>query len=329
MNASPPPSSIDRYLAAATRANTRRSYASAVRHFEIAWCGHLPATADSVARYLAAYAGILSINTLKQRLAALAQWHLEQGFADPTGAPVVKQVLKGIQALHPAVEKRAEPLQLTQLAHVTHWLDQMIASAIARGDAVDALRHCRDRSLLLLGFWRGFRSDELIRLQVEHLQLVPGQGMTCFLPRTKGDRQHAGTTFRVPALSRWCPVTTTMDWIAAAQLTQGPLFRQVDRWGHVSERPLHANSIIRLLRRLFTQAGLSAPDAYSGHSLRRGFASWANTNGWDVKALMEYVGWKDVHSAMRYLDGNDPFAQARIERGLADEATLHVGHDDN
>ena len=329
MSASPPPPSIDRYLAAATRANTRRSYASAVRHFEVTWGGYLPATADSVARYLAAYAGTLSINTLKQRLAALAQWHTAQGFVDPTGAPVVKQVLKGIQALHPAMEKRAEPLQLTQLAKVVDWLDLVIEGALGRSDGTAALRYRRDRALILLGFWRGFRSDELIGLQVEHLQLVPGQGMTCFLPRTKGDRQHAGTTFRVPALSRWCPVTATMEWIAAAPLTQGPLFRQVDRWGHVPERPLHANSIIPLLRRLFTLAGLSTPDLYSGHSLRRGFAGWANTNGWDVKALMEYVGWKDVHSAMRYLDGNDPFAQARIERGLADKVTLKVGHDDD
>lgn len=325
MSASPP--SIDRYLAAATRANTRRSYASAVRHFEVTWGGHLPATADSVARYLAAYAGTLSINTLKQRLAALAQWHTAQGFVDPTGAPVVKQVLKGIRALHPAMEKRAEPLQLTQLATVVDWLDLVIEGALGRSDGAAALRYRRDRALILMGFWRGFRSDELIHLQVEHLQLVPGQGMTCFLPRTKGDRQNEGTTFRVPALSRWCPVTATMDWIAAAQLIQGPLFRQVDRWGRVPERPLHANSIVPLLRRLFTLAGLSTPDLYSGHSLRRGFAGWANTNGWDVKALMEYVGWKDVHSAMRYLDGNDPFARARIERGLTDAVILNVGHD--
>lgn len=328
MSDGPPPPPVDRYLAAATRANTRRSYASAIRHFEITWGGYLPATADSVARYLASYAGALSINTLKQRLAALAQWHAEQGFPDPTDATVVKQVLKGIQALHPAMEKRAEPLQLTQLAQAVDWLDRTIDRAEAQHDSANALRYRRDRALVLLGFWRGFRSDELVRLQVEHLNLVPGQGMTCFLPRTKGDRQHVGTTFRVPALSRWCPVAATWDWIAAAQLAQGPLFRQVDRWGHVSACPLHVNSIIPLLRRLFTRAGLSTPDAYSGHSLRRGFAGWANTNGWDVKALMEYVGWKDVHSAMRYLDGNDPFAQTRIERGLAGGVTLRLEHDD-
>ena len=35
-----------------------------------------------------------------------------------------------------------------------------------------------------------------------------------------------------------------------------------------------------------------------------------------MKALMEYVGWRDVQSAMRYLDGRDPFARDRIEASL-------------
>src|SRR5579859_804641 len=97
-----PSHSLDTYLQAAQRENTQRSYASAVRHFEVAWGGLLPVTAESVARYLAAHAKSLSINTLRQRLAALSHWHQAQGFADPTGAPVVKQTMKGIQALHPA-----------------------------------------------------------------------------------------------------------------------------------------------------------------------------------------------------------------------------------
>src|SRR3546814_1900958 len=90
-------STVEQYLDAATRANTERAYAGATRHFEVDWGGHLPATADQVARYLAAYAGQLAHNTLKHRLAALAQWHHAHGFADPTRAPVVRKVLKGIQ----------------------------------------------------------------------------------------------------------------------------------------------------------------------------------------------------------------------------------------
>lgn len=306
---------LDRYLDAATRASTRRSYEGAIRHFEVQAGRLLPATSEQVAHYLAEYAEQFAVNTLKQRLAALAGWHRDHGFVDPTRAPVVRKVLKGIQALHPSVEKQATPLQLTKLGQVADWLDSAISAAQIRGDHASALRHLRDRSLVLLGFWRGFRGDELLRLQVEHLRVVSGEGMSCFLSQSKGDRENVGKTFRVPALSRWCPVAATEAWIAAASLVDGPLLRRVDRWGRIADEAMHINSFIALLRRVFTHAGLPAPDAYSGHSLRRGFAGWASANGWDVKTLMEYVGWKDVHSVLRYVD-SDPFARERIEANL-------------
>lgn len=304
------------YVEAAQRANTRRSYAAGVRHFEESWGGVLPASPQQVADYLAAHADTLALNTLRSRLAALARWHAELGFADPTRSELVRQTLKGIQALHPAQEKRAAPLQLTEVTKVVTWLHAAIAAAEARQDRPAALRHRRDMALLLLGFWRGFRVDELVHARIEHLAVISGEGMTLFLPRTKADRPMVGTTYRLPALSRWCPVTALLVWLEAADLHQGPVFRRIGRWGHVSSDGLHGNSVVPMLRRLFTEAGLARPETYSGHSLRRGFAGWANRNGWDVKALMEYVGWKDVHSAMRYLDVDDPFGRGRIESAL-------------
>lgn len=307
---------IDRYLEAATRENTRRSYQSAIRHFEADWGGFLPASADAIARYLADHAASLSANTLRSRLAALAQWHQTQGFPDPTKTPHVRKVLKGIAALHPAREKRAKPLQLAQLELLMAWLDEQIADATKTGDARPHITHVRNRALVLLGFWRGFRSDELSRLRIEHITIEPGRGMTLFLPRTKSDRAQLGTTFRAPALSRLCPVAAYEAWIAASGLTAGPVFRSIDRWGHISDEGLHAGSFVPLLRALFRAAGVPTPDSYSSHSLRRGFATWAHSNQWDLKMLMEYVGWKDVRSAMRYIDAADPFAQHRIESAL-------------
>src|SRR3546814_16952346 len=92
--------------------------------------------------------------------------------------------------LHPTIEKRAEPLLLGHLAQVLTWLEGAAGIAQSRGDYAGQLRHLRDRALVSLGFWRGFRGDELLRLQVEHVRIIPDQGMTCFLPRSKGDRQN-------------------------------------------------------------------------------------------------------------------------------------------
>ncbi|NHZ66580.1 MULTISPECIES: site-specific integrase [Massilia] len=305
-------SKLDAYLHAATRDNTRRSYQAAARHFEVEWGGFLPATADAIARYLVDYAESLAINTLRQRLAALAQWHLDQGFPDPTKAPVVRKVLRGIQALHPGREKQARPLQLDQLEQLAQWLDAGITEAVVAGNRPAHLRHTRDKAMLLLGFWRGFRGDELTRLQVEYIDAVPGEGMTCFLPHTKGDRRYKGTNFKAPALAKLCPVSAYIEWVSLAGLTEGAVFRGIDRWGHVRSGGLHINSLVPLLRSLFSDAGIAVAEQYSGHSLRRGFAQWATSNGWDIKMLMQYVGWKNVQSALRYVEGADPFARHRI-----------------
>ncbi|WP_052028532.1 tyrosine-type recombinase/integrase [Pseudomonas syringae] len=69
---------------------------------------------------------------------------------------------------------------------------------------------------------------------------------------------------------------------------------------------LNPNSISRLLRMAFARNGLEGK-SLSGHSLRRGFATWAARNDWGTKALMDYVGWPDVQSAMRYIDTSAPF----------------------
>jgi integrase len=313
---------VDRYLQAGTRENTRRSYRAAVEHFEVTWGGFLPATGDGIVRYLAEYADQHAISTLKQRLAALAQWHITQGFPDPTKTPAVRQMIKGIRALHPAQEKQATPLLLQHLERAVQWLEQEAAQAAARQDLAALLRSRRDMALVLIGFWRGFRGDELSRLQVEYTQAQAGVGITFYLPHSKGDRQHRGTTFRTPALKKLCPVQAYVNWITVAGIVQGPVFRKLDRWGHLAEDGLNANSLIPLLRRIFNRAGVSG-DLYTSHSLRRGFATWAAANGWDIKALMTYVGWKDMKSAIRYIDTADSFGALATGQPLTSSAVPH------
>ncbi len=303
------------YLQAATRDNTRRSYQSAIEHYEVTWGGLLPATANSIVRYLTNYADTLAMNTLKQRLSAIAQWHNDQGFPDPTKAPLVKKVLKGIRELHPQKEERAKPIQIEQIQQIVSYLDQQIQSTRNSQDNTLRLQCLRNKAFVLIGFWRGFRSDELRRLEVQNIEVSAGKGMSLYLPRTKTNKQ-LGTTYKAPALSQLCPVDAYLDWIIAANLKHGPVFRSIDRWGTIGENRLHANSIIPLLRKLFQQAGIENANEFSSHSLRRGFANWAGANQWDVKSLMEYIGWKDMKSALRYIDMNDDFNQKLIESTL-------------
>jgi integrase len=298
--------STDRYLNAARRVSTRRRYQQALEHFEQEWGGLLPASSDSVVRYLADHAELLSASTLRTHLAALAQWHQQQGFVDPTKSPKVRDVLRGIQAEHPRPVKQAEALQLQALEACIEGLERQLETA----PPTVRMRAGRDRALVLLGFWRAFRGDDLCRLRIENIQVQSGQGLKIFLGSSKTDRQNQGQRITVPALKRLCPVQAYEDWLAISGLQHGPVFRSIDRWGHLGNDGLKPNSISRLLRLVFVRNGLDG-DGYSGHSLRRGFATWASGNQWSTKALMDYVGWRDVQSAMRYVDATGPFGDLR------------------
>ena len=304
-------STLERYVKAATRENTRRSYQAAVEHFETHWGGFLPATAESVARYLSDHAEQHAVSTLKQRLAGLSQWHVSQGFPDPTKAPLVRQVLRGIRTLHPALPRQAAPLLLQHLQTAVAGFEREAQAARELNDLPGLMRARRDAALLLLGFWRGFRGDELARLRVEHIQAQAGVGLTIFLPLSKGDRQAQGVQHRAPALKALCPVRAYMEWIEVAGIAQGPVFRKLDRWGNLGIDALNSNSLIGLLRRMLERAGVPAA-LYTGHSLRRGFATWATANGWELKALMSYVGWKDAKSALRYIDAAQSFGDLAV-----------------
>ena len=94
------------------------------------------------------------------------------------------------------------------------------------------------------------------------------------------------------------------------------MFRRITRRGTLGASGLDVDSVIPLLRRILADAGVNEARTYSSHSLRRGLAGWATANGWDLKTLMQYVGWKDIQTAARYVDAM-PDDRSPIERGLA------------
>ena len=67
-------------------------------------------------------------------------------------------------------------------------------------------------------------------------------------------------------------------WLAAAEISAGPVFRAVALGGKVSDAPLAANSAARIVKRYARRVGLD-PASYAGHSLRSGFLTSAAESG--------------------------------------------------
>lgn len=236
---------ISRYINAATRDNTRETYRSAVEHFEVHWDGKLPTTPENIGRYLVSYADSLAPSTLRTRLAALSQWHKTQGFADPCSSVHVRKIMRGIQAVHSKKPKQAHPLKIEHLQQITASLDAQISASVNNASVI---RGYRDKVLVLLGFWRRFRIDELSRLMLEDLEIIDNVCLRGYVRQSKTDRHNQGMYFEVPALKTLCPVNAISEFAAQMELDDGPVFRKIDRWGKINTNAISAGSIPAILR---------------------------------------------------------------------------------
>ncbi len=311
----PTPITVDDLIQAGRSAHTARALAGAVTHFETVFDGSLPTTSDEIERYLVRFQTLLAPDTLRQRLALLASWHKQHGFPDPTKTSRIRDTLVGLRVTYAKPKKRAKPLSLVSLEGVIDSIEERLQQAALvvnnpRQQRALALTAIRDRCLVLIGFWCGFRGEQLVGLRVENILLQGGEGdevryMTLFVPKSKGDREAQGESWNLREMPQEfrhvCPLNAYLDWIFAAQLSVGPLFSKIDRWGAVWRRPLHINSLIDMLRAILRSAELPA-EHYSVHSLRRGFANWAIDNNSSIHDLMSWVKWKDQRSVQPYLE---------------------------
>ncbi|GAJ10375.1 unnamed protein product, partial [marine sediment metagenome] len=165
-----------RFLAAATTDNTRRTYRSAIRHF-LAWGGVLPCDEAAVIRYLLSFAEVLNPRTLALRLTALSQWHRYQGFPDPAASATVRKTLRGIERVHGRPRQKAKALLLEDLELIVAYLNTL-----------EGLAALRDSALLQVGYFGAFRRSELVTLEVQYLQWER-EGLQITLPRSKTDQE--------------------------------------------------------------------------------------------------------------------------------------------
>src|SRR5271169_3668638 len=298
------------YRRAARAENTRRAYRAAVAQFT-EWCAAhaqtaLPASPETVAAFLAAEAGRgLAINTLRLRHAALRYLHLLAGYPPPTASPLVSSTFAGIRRAHRRPLRKKTALVVEPL--------RMALRAIP-----DTLPGLRDRALLLVGFAAALRPSELARLDIASLTRHE-DGIALFLPWRKNDQEAHGTTVWLPAgLTDICPVTALETWLAAAEISEGPLFRRLwhlppprirkgARRKLVAERyrigtnPIDTDSIALIVKKWTGLAGLDGA-AFAGHSLRRGAISSGVAQGVHITRLKQFSGHASLKSLEEYVE---------------------------
>ena len=138
-----------------------------------------------------------------------------------------------------------------------------------------ARRGLRDAALLVTGFAAALRRSELVALQVDDVEWVE-QGFRLHIRRSKTDQEAAGYRIPVPLGVRLKPAATIRARIEAGEITDGHLFRQVNKGDRVLAEPLPGRSVADILKRRVAEAGYD-PTLFSGHSAASGATEGTRT----------------------------------------------------
>ncbi|AWC25791.1 site-specific tyrosine recombinase XerD (plasmid) [Aminobacter sp. MSH1] len=239
-------------------------------------------------------------STVRRKLSSwstLTKWRGMQGHFN---APGLKSAVK------PAVRATDRTRQRKSQKAIT----SDVLAAVLKACAGDSLVDCRDRALLVTAFASGGRRrSEVAALRVEHLveeAPVPAdpndpegpEKLPCLmirLGRTKTGNADGGAG--VYLIGR--PVTALQDWIARAGISEGPVFRAIDRWGHLQRRALTPQAVNLILKRRIAEAGLD-PAEFSAHGLRSGYLTEAARRGIPLLDAMQQSQHRSVNQASSY-----------------------------
>lgn len=290
-----PQAPVSPYWQVATSENTRKAYQTDIRHF-IAVGGLLPTTTEGLLRYLNQQATKLNTRTLKRRIVAIKNWHTYQGFKDPTAHPIVKKTIRGIARTHGQPAIKAQILSVEQLT-----------TLVARLATSAALIDIRDNALLQIGFFGAFRRSELVAITWENISFVP-EGIEILVPRSKTDAEATGETCAIPyGKAPLCPITALKSWKEASDITSGAVFRAIRYDRCNTKRGMSAAMVSDILKRHALKCQLPNAAQYSGHSLRRGFATAASQNGASLGAIMRQGRWHHEGTVYGYIEAGQRF----------------------
>ena len=291
-------------IRAAKAPSTRKAYQTDFRIYD-SWCTDhglttLPSNPETIALYIAScVVARLAPATIARRLASISKAHQAAGFEESPASTkhfVVGEVLKGARRTLGVAQKCKDPLLLNDIC-------RLLAACPKNPLGL------RDRALILTGFAGAFRRSELCAMAVSDL-CFSDSGLVINVPRSKADQEQAGEKVAIPfgEHEETCPIKALREWLSKAKVTEGAVFRAVDRYNKVAATGLHRDSIAEILKTAATRAGINASNI-AGHSVRAGMATQAALNGSSERAIAKTTRHKSRRVLRRYIRPGELFRE--------------------
>ena len=302
-------------IQAAKRPNTLAAYRSDLLAFG-SWCTQqalsaLPASPETVAKYLADKGSSLSPKTLQRHCASIAQAHRLKGLQSPTQHELVRTCLQGLRSKAATQRPVKRAGRKTKAPALTAEQVRSTLAAITQEHGAGL----RDTALLLVGYKGALRRSELAALKWWQLEWS-SEGVLLRLQATKTDKSSTGQTVAlaheggvfcpVEALQRWRSWCLNEAGMSAKTLDEGAVFRSISKHRRLGQG-ITAHAIGEIVKKRTAAAGLQSITA---HSLRRGHLTEGHRRGKPEADLMHTSRHRSVAVFRSYLDDADPFARA-------------------
>jgi site-specific recombinase XerD len=259
---------------------SRRVYEYAIDQF-IAWYCSEPRLAFNrivVVRYrMHLESRGLAANTINQQLAAvrrLAHEAADSGLLSPELAAGISRV-KGVKQLG---------------FRSGNWLSAEQSSEVLKHASGDSMRAKRDYAMLAMLFGCGFRRSELVSLEMDEVQMRQGHWAVV-------DLIGKGGHIRTVPIPQWVKAALN-QWIVAAKVTEGRIFRAVARAGKVWGKGISQNVVWYVVKGCCERAGL---EHIAPHDLRRTCAKLCHSSGGELEQIQFLLGHASVQTTERYL----------------------------
>jgi integrase/recombinase XerD len=173
---------------------------------------------------------------------------------------------------------------------VGNWLSQRQAQALLSAPDIATVRGLRDRAILAVLLGCGLRRSEVAALTFAHTQQRDGRWCIVDLVGKHG-------RVRTAPMPAW--VKTAIDaWTSAAGVTDGHLFRPVNRACSVTGERLGEKVVWQMLRQYAAAIGI--PEI-APHDLRRTCAKLCRAAGGELEQIQLLLGHASVQTTERYL----------------------------
>ena len=104
-----------------------------------------------------------------------------------------------------------------------------------------------------------------------------------------------------------CPVKALKAWQELCHQKNGPIFCAITKGNKLKLHALAPSSVSVILKQHAIECQLSNASAYSGHSLRRGFATTASQKGATFGAIMRQGRWRHEGTVHGYIEEGQRF----------------------